>query len=104
MDDILDLLLDALADKLMERLQNPHKDLYTARELAERYGVSAATIRNKMAAGEFGELVNMGKRTRLVPWAGVKAYEAMHLEQPKRQPTATRRNHRSPPRGNPGPI
>lgn len=104
MDDTLNMLLDALADKLMERLQNPHKDLYTARELAERYGVSAATIRNKMAAGEFGELVNMGERTRLVPWAGVKAYEAMHLEQPKRRPTAARRNHRPPPRGNPGPI
>ena len=43
-----------------------------------RNGVSCATIRSKMAAGEFGELVSVGERTRLVPWAGVQAYESTH--------------------------
>lgn len=75
MDEMVDRLLDILADKLTERLSAGHKELYTAKELAERYGVSCATIRNKMAAGEFGELVSVGERTRLVPWAGVQAYE-----------------------------
>ena len=74
-EEMVDRLLDILADKLTERLSAGHKELYTAKELAERYGVSCATIRNKMAAGEFGELVSVGERTRLVPWAGVQAYE-----------------------------
>ena len=67
MDEMVDRLLDILADKLTERLSAGHKELYTAKELAERYGVSCATIRSKMAAGEFGELVSVGERTRLVP-------------------------------------
>lgn len=50
MDEMVDRLLDILADKLTERLSAGHKELYTAKELAERYGVSCATIRNKMAA------------------------------------------------------
>lgn len=66
MDEMVDRLLDILADKLTERLSAGHKELYTAKELAERYGVSCATIRSKMAAGEFGELVSVGERTRLV--------------------------------------
>lgn len=77
-DEMVDRLLDILADKLTERLSAGHKELYTAKELAERYGVSCATIRSKMAAGEFGELVSVGERTRLVPWAGVQAYESTH--------------------------
>ena len=51
MDAMVDRLLDILADKLTERLSAGHKELYTAKELAERYGVSCATIRSKMAAG-----------------------------------------------------
>ena len=79
MDEMVDRLLDILADKLTERLSAGHKELYTAKELAERYGVSCATIRSKMAAGEFGELVSVGERTRLVPWAGVQAYESLSI-------------------------
>lgn len=55
MDEMVDRLLDILADKLTERLSAGHKELYTAKELAERYGVSCATIRSKMAAGEFAK-------------------------------------------------
>lgn len=104
MDEMFDKLLDALADKLTERLQAPHKDLYSANDLAERYGVTGATIRRKMAAGEFGELVEVGERTRLVPWAGVQAYEATHLGASSRKENMTRRSRKTVPRGNPGPI
>lgn len=83
-DEMVDRLLDILADKLTERLSAGHKELYTAKELAERYGVSCATIRSKMAAGEFGELVSVGERTRLVPWAGVQAYESTHRNEYKK--------------------
>ena len=44
MDEMVDRLLDILADKLTERLSAGHKELYTAKELAERYGVSCATM------------------------------------------------------------
>lgn len=36
-DEMVDRLLDILADKLTERLSAGHKELYTAKELAERY-------------------------------------------------------------------
>ena len=45
MDEMVDRLLDILADKLTERLSAGHKELYTAKELAERYGVSLTSKR-----------------------------------------------------------
>lgn len=51
-DEMVDRLLDILADKLTERLSAGHKELYTAKELAERYGVSfARRLRNMAAVG-----------------------------------------------------
>ena len=99
MDEMVDRLLDILADKLTERLSAGHKELYTAKELAERYGVSCATIRSKMAAGEFGELVSVGERTRLVPWAGVQAYESTHTGMSTKR---TSEKHKAVSHGNPG--
>ena len=100
-DEMVDRLLDILADKLTERLSAGHKELYTAKELAERYGVSCSTIRSKMAAGEFGELVSVGERTRLVPWAGVQAYESTHTGMSTKR---TSEKHKAVSHGNPGPI
>ena len=96
-DEMVDRLLDILADKLTERLSAGHKELYTAKELAERYGVSCATIRSKMAAGEFGELVSVGERTRRVPWA----YESTHTGMSTKR---TSEKHKAVSHGNPGPI
>ena len=93
-DEMVDRLLDILADKLTERLSAGHKELYTAKELAERYGVSCD-------AGEFGELVSVGERTRLVPWAGVQAYESTHTGISAK---GTSEKHRAVSHGNPGPI
>ena len=100
-DEMVDRLLDILADKLTERLSAGHKELYTAKELAERYGVSCATIRSKMAAGEFGELVSVGERTRLVSWAGVQAYESTHTGMSTKR---TSEKHKAVSHGNAGPI
>jgi len=102
MDDVVNALLDAFADKVVERLQTPHKDLWSAADLSARYGVSETCIRRKMTAGEFGELVQINARTRMVPWSGVQAYEAAHRgsierTQPQRK---TRHTHRA----DPGPI
>ena len=92
-DEMVDRLLDILADKLTERLSAGHKELYTAKELAERYGVSCATIRSKMAAGEFGELVSVGERTQ--------AYESTHTGMSTKR---TSEKHKAVSHGNPGPI
>lgn len=51
---MVDRLLDILADKLTERLSAGHKELYTAKELAERYGVSCATMGNERTGGHYG--------------------------------------------------
>ena len=101
MDEMVEKLLDILADKLTERLSAGHKDMYSAKELAERYGVSCATIRSKMAAGEFGELVSVGERTRLVPWTGVRAYEQAHTGANVKRSSE---KHRAISHSNPGPI
>ena len=53
-DEMVDRLLDILADKLTERLSAGHKELYTAKELAERYGVSSLMIPMLLEKG--GEL------------------------------------------------
>ena len=50
MDEMVDRLLDILADKLTERLSAGHKELYTAKELAERYGVSSLQLAGKLTA------------------------------------------------------
>lgn len=105
LEEMVDKLLDILADKVANRLQIPHKDLYSAKDLADRYGISPAAVRRRMAAGEFGELVEVGDRTRLVPWKGVQLYEAAHTGPSdcgiKVSPSPKRR---MAPRGNPGPI
>ena len=94
-------MIDCLTFWLINYLSAGHKELYTAKELAERYGVSCATIRSKMAAGEFGELVSVGERTRLVPWAGVQAYESTHTGMSTKR---TSEKHKAVSHGNPGPI
>lgn len=102
MDEVVNALLDTLADKVAERLQTPRKELWSADELAERYGVTGNTIRQKMRAGEFGALVQVGERRHLVPWSGVQAYEAAHrgsFERAKPK-QGTRHTHRA----DPGPI
>ena len=51
--------------------------------------------------GEFGELVSVGERTRLVPWAGVQAYESTHTGMSTKR---TSEKHKAVSHGNPGPI
>lgn len=98
---MVDRLLDILADKVAEQPGAGHKELYTAKELANGAIVSCATIRSKMAAGEFGELVKVSAETRLVPWAGVQAYESTHTGISAK---GTSEKHRAVSHGNPGPI
>lgn len=79
LDAILDALADALVEKIAERLPGSGaKETYTVEQLAERYGMSRASIQYRIRAGEFGETINTGKRTHLVTAEGVRQYEAAH--------------------------
>jgi len=99
---ILGPVLDALADRVAERMQSPPKELWSASDIAERWGVTPASVRQKMAAGEFGPLVHVDKRTRLVPWHSIMEYENAHLHNPQRRTRARRTAVKH--RADPGPI
>lgn len=98
----LDAVLDDLAARVAARMQSPPKDIWSAADLAVRYGVTAASIRAKMNAGEFGPLVHIDSRTRMVPWSGVQLYERTHCKPPERSVYSS--HPRTKRRENPGPI
>lgn len=101
---MLDMLAEALAEKVLQRLES-QKETYTVADLAARYGCSECTIRRKIAAGEFGETVNVGERNKVVTAAGVRQFEAQATA-----PAGSRSRNAVPPRRNskhraePGPI
>lgn len=102
----LDAILDALADALIERLEarlqtGGQQQTYTTAQLAERYGMSKASIARRVRAGEFGPTINAGSRTHLVTAEGVAAFDAAHTGQAHtRNDTPPRRRKRR----DPGPI
>lgn len=105
-DDILNAFLDALADALCDRMaarMDADQQTYTAAQLAERYGTSTASIHRMIRAGEFGETLNVGERTKLVTAEGLREFERTHTG-----PGYTRKERRAPrqasSRPDPGPI
>ena len=103
-DDILNALLDYLAEKLCDRMEERLQDRkYTAAQLAERYGTSTASIHRMIRAGEFGETLNVGERTKLVTAEGLREFERTNTG-----PGYTRKERRAPRRDSsrpdPGPI
>ena len=102
----LDRIADSLVVKIMELLTlwQEHKELYTVDDLVDRYGLKPATIKAKILAGEFGDTVNLGAKTRLVTRAGLLAYEAAHTgpAEPRHTSTPPRRAKKN--RENPGKI
>lgn len=78
-DTILDALADALVEKISARLPpGNQQQTFTAAQLAERYGMSKASISRRIRAGEFGETINAGTRTHLVTAEGVRKFDAEH--------------------------
>lgn len=99
----VDRIADVVAERIMQALAllQEHKELYTVEDLVERYGLKSATIKAKILAGEFGDTVNLGAKTRLVTRAGLLAYEAAHTgpAEPRRTsqpPRRTRKNWENP--------
>ena len=104
MNMVLDMLADALAEKVMQRMES-RKETYTVEDLAARYGCSKCTIRRKIAAGEFGEPVAVGERTKVVTAAGVRRFEENAAAPAGRQHKTEIPARRSGKlRGEPGPI
>ena len=96
--DFLKLLATAVADELEARLPDMigrPKDLWTAEE---------ASVRRRIQAGEFGEVVRAGGRTKLVTLEGVRAYEAAHTGPAYTPPGTTSAARRKKSRENPGRI
>lgn len=78
-DTILDALADVLVEKISARLPpGGQQQTYTVAQLAERYGMSKASIARRVRAGEFGETINAGPRTHLVTAEGVRKFDAEH--------------------------
>lgn len=105
----LDILLDALADVLVEKISarlppGGQQQTYTVAQLAERYGMSKASIARRVRAGKFGETINAGSRTHLVTAAGVAKFEADHTGPAHDGTAGTYRSRRRPQHRDPGPI
>ena len=103
-DTILDALADALVEKIAARLPpGGQQQTYTVAQLAERYGMSKASIARRVRAGEFGETINAGPRTHLVTAAGVAKFDADHTGPAHEGRTAARPARRRV-HADPGPI
>ena len=102
LNDFLNALADALCDRLAARMDTDQQT-YTAAQLAERYGTSTASIHRMIRAGEFGETLNVGERTKLVTAKGLREFEHTHTGPgyTRKERRATRRSSSRP---DPGPI
>lgn len=105
MNALLDALADALAERLAERIpRGGQPPTYTIAQLAERYGMSKASIARRVRAGEFGETINAGSRTHLVTAAGVAKFEADHTGPAHGGNAGAYRTRRRTQHRDPGPI
>lgn len=105
LETILDALADALVEKIAARLPpGGQQQTYTVAQLAERYGMSKASIARRIRAGEFGETINAGSRTHLVTAAGLRQYEEAHTGPAHDGKVGTYKPRRSAKHRDPGPI
>lgn len=101
MEELLELIADAVAEKVVQRTQG-QKETYTVTDLAERYGKSRSTIHRLMAEGAFGQTIQVGERSRVVTAEGLRYFEQTRMGAGKTGKTAVqgrRRRH-----ADPGPI
>ena len=105
----LDTILDALADTLVEKIAarmppGGQQQTYTVAQLAERYGMSKASIARRVRAGEFGDTINAGARTHLVTAAGVAKFDTDHTGPAHDGTVGTYKPRRRVKHRDPGPI
>ena len=84
-DPLLDALIDSIAQRAFEKLvasaenTDRNKDFYTVDDLAERFSLSKDAVRERVRAGEFGDVLRLGDRCYRVPAEGVQKYEREHM-------------------------
>ncbi len=88
--DLEKLVLDIL-DKHRQLFQ-ARKDRYTPDDIADLYGVSVATARAMMNRGDFGEIISITPRNKVVTLDGLLAYEAKHTGFVSGKPEAKQRH------------
>ncbi|PWM57903.1 MAG: hypothetical protein DBX91_10250 [Subdoligranulum variabile] len=101
MEELLERFADVVAEKVAQKMQGT-KETYTVSDLAERYGKSRCTIRRLMAAGAFGETIQVGERSRVVTADGLRHFEQTRTgagREEQTRPGGRRRRH-----ADPGPI
>lgn len=74
--DLEKLVLDILSKH--KKLFRANKDRYTPNDISDLYGVSVATARAMMNRGDFGEVIAITPRNKVVTLDGLLAYEAKH--------------------------
>lgn len=74
--DLEKLVLDILSKH--KQLFQASKDRYTPDDISDLYGISVATARLMMNRGDFGEVIAITPRNKVVTLDGLLAYEAKH--------------------------
>lgn len=108
MDERTDAIFDAFADMIADRVAGKlnlgaGQTLYSVEELAKRLGLSKSAVRQRIRAGEFGEVVHHSDNSYRVTAEGVWKYERDHMG-PAYRPRETARPARRARRRDPGPI
>ena len=74
--DLEKLVLDILSKH--KQLFQVGKERFTPDDISKLYGTSIATARQMMNRGDFGEVISITPRNKVVTLEGLLAYEAKH--------------------------
>lgn len=87
--DLEKLVLDILGKH--RQLFQVGKDRFTPEDISKLYGTSVATARQMMNRGDFGEVINITPRNKVVTLEGLLQYEAEHTGFASGKPEVKRR-------------
>ena len=74
--DLEKLVLDILSKH--KQLFQVGKERFTPDDISKLYGTSVATARQMMNRGDFGEVISITPRNKVVTLEGLLKYEALH--------------------------
>lgn len=74
--DLEKLVLDILGKH--RKLFQMEKDRFTPEDISSLYGIHVETARRMMNRGDFGEVIEITSRNKVVTLEGLLAYEASH--------------------------
>lgn len=73
--DLEKMVLDILSK---HRLPYPQKDRFSPEDIAERYGIHKDNARRMINNGDFGAVIEITPRNKVVTLDGLLEYEARH--------------------------